>query len=114
MWIAEYRQVLKGWALVEGTMADKYGLSLRDIFEMSWRRFVVLYQYLFTSGALTRVSDNDAASTPTPQQPQLSSGQAYDDINWDQLTNKPPADHVSKVSFSKFMEGSGLTRKVVD
>ncbi len=115
MWVAEYRQVLKGWALVEGTLADKYGFSLRDIVEMSWRRFVILYQYLFTSGALTRVSSDDAAaSTPTTAQPQLTSGQAYDDINWDKLTGADPADRQRKVSFSEFMGGSGLTRKVVD
>lgn len=107
--------MLKGWSLVEGTLADKYGLSLRDIVTMSWRRFVVLYTYLFTSGALTRVSSDDAAaSTPTTAQPQLTSGQAYDDINWDQLTGAEPADRHRKLSFSEFMDGSGLTRKVVD
>lgn len=104
--------MLRSWALVEGTLADKYYLSLRDIITMSWRRFVVLYQYLFVSGALTHVNSDDTAQTPTAEA-LLKGGRAYDDIDWNEFTNKPPADHVRKVSFSEFMDGSGIQRKIV-
>lgn len=104
--------MLKSWALVEGTLADKYDLSLRGIVEMSWRRFVVLYQYLFVSGALTHVNSDDTEPTPTAED-LLQGGRAYDDIDWNEFANKPPADHVRKVSFSEFMDSSGIQRKVV-
>lgn len=105
--------MLKSWALVEGTLADKYGLSLQDIMNMSWRRFVVLYKYLFTSGALTRVESDDTAPTPTTL-PALKGGMSYDKVDWNKLTNTAPADQVRERTFSEYMDGSGLTRKVVD
>ena len=106
--------MLKGWALVEGTLADKYGLSLRDIVEMSWRRFVVLYQYLFTTGALTRVSADEGDSQTPATPPTVKGGRAYDDVDWNALTGSTPADQSSKRSFSDFVDNAGLTRKVVD
>ena len=113
MWVAEYRQVLKSWALVEGTLADKYDLSLRDIVTMSWRRFVVIYRYLFTSGALTHAKSNDDAQLPKATD-LLEGGRAYDDVDWNKMANKSPADHVRKVTLSEFMDGSGLPKKVVE
>ena len=43
LWTARYRTLLRQWSLVESEMAKTYGVTLNDLFRMSWRRFLILF-----------------------------------------------------------------------
>lgn len=46
-WLGRYGSATTQWANVESSMAFHYKLTLRDILEMSWRRFVVMFNALW-------------------------------------------------------------------
>ncbi len=96
---------------MEGSLAANYGLDLRDIWKMSWRRFSVLFRHLFTTGALTR-PDDEADTTPTTDP--VTGSERFDAVtDWNKLVGKPPPDQSNSVSFDDFMSRSGVQRKVV-
>ena len=111
--MAKYRMVTAQWALIEGSMSEHYGLSLRDILTMSWRRFRILYGHLFTAGHLTKI-DSDTNTGPVNQRDPKRKVQ-FDPIDdWNKLVGKPPPDTKRMISFDQFAKGSGIQRKIID
>ena len=93
---------------MEGALAVTYGVTLLDIWTMSWRRFSILFEHLFETGALSRPDDVDSAPKET------AVGQRFDAVtDWNALVGKPPPDKASSVSFNEFMSKSGIQRKVI-
>ncbi len=68
--------MLLQWAKVESEFAKEYGLTLDEVFALSWRRFRVLF-----NGVFTRSEDPDA---PDPDAPEpLAPNTLYDTVDWD-------------------------------
>lgn len=81
---------------------------------MSWRRYRVLLQFLFDTGALSRPGD-DVADTPQQQaQRGAATSRMVDQINWDNLTGKDTSGVEKKtIDFNDFMKSTGITKRVV-
>jgi len=47
-WLGRWRGALTQWREIEAGMMTHYNLTATDIFEMSWRQFVVLFKSIFT------------------------------------------------------------------
>lgn len=107
--------IVAQWALVEGSMAEHYGLSLRDIWTMSWRRFRVLYEHLFVAGHLTRVDPSTGQTYTGPQgDPRPVNFQTFDPIDdWNRSVGRPPPEKKRRLSFDEFTQGFGIKKKVV-
>lgn len=108
--MGRYRQVAAQWALIEGSMAEHYGLSAKDILTMSWRRFRILYRHLFTIGLL--VSNEPA--TGVDNVPDPTRKVRFNPIDdWNNLTGRPAPNKQSTVSFDQFAKRQGIERKIV-
>lgn len=46
--MSRWLSVVRQWGEVEAKFASEYGLSLRDMFDLSWRRFCVLFGGVFS------------------------------------------------------------------
>jgi hypothetical protein len=46
-WLGRYGSAITQWANVESSMAFHYNMTLDDIWTMSWRRFVILFDALW-------------------------------------------------------------------
>ena len=80
--ISRYGAVIASWKNVESSFAYHYGLTLHDIWTMSWRRFVVLFDALYPRKAVDDVADSD---------------DKFDVIkDWDKLSGAHTADKVTK------------------
>lgn len=104
--------VVAHWALVEGSMSEHYGLSLHDILTMSWRRFRILYQHLFTAGHLTMSSPNTDGFTQQSDPIRASKFDPIDD--WNKLVGKAAPDKKSMMSFDQFAAGHGIQKRIID
>ena len=78
MWVARYRTVLRQWSLVESEMAKTYDVTLSDLFRMSWRRFIVLFNSAVEWG------DREGEDVPTGR----GSGELARTVDWDQAVPK--------------------------
>jgi hypothetical protein len=79
------------WKHVEAGFAQYYGLSLHDIWTMSWRRFVVLFDGLY----------------PRPEKDETSN--KFDVIeDWNTLAGRPRPDQVLKpIGIDEYMASQG-------
>lgn len=108
--MGRYRQVVAQWALIEGSMAEHYGLSSRDILTMSWRRFRILYRHLFTIGLLVAKE----AATGTHNVPDPTRAVRFNPIDdWNNITGRPAPEKQKMMSFEQFTAGQGIERKIV-
>lgn len=112
--------IVAQWSLVEGAMAEHYGLGLRDMWDMSWRRFRTLYEHLFVAGHLTRRAPDDPDTytgpqgDPRPVNFQQQDQQKFDPIDdWNRLTGRPAPDKKRIISFDQFASNFGVKRKVI-
>ena len=102
--------MLNSWVLVEGTLASTFGYSLQDVFGMSWRRFRVVLEYLFATGALGRPGETPGNTDQQKAQRASSATRFVDEVNWDALTGKDTSGVTkTKVDFSDFMKTTGMT-----
>ncbi len=46
-WLSRYGSAIPQWSNVESSMAFHYSLTLDEIWTMSWRRFVILFDALW-------------------------------------------------------------------
>jgi len=68
--------VVAQWSKVEAEFAKEYGLSLEELFSMTWRRFKVLF-----NGVFTWPEASDAESDPDGPEP-LASNEIYKTVDW--------------------------------
>lgn len=107
--------IVAQWPLVEGAMAEHYGLSLRDMWDMSWRRFRTLYEHLFVAGHLTRnVPKPDTYTGPQGDPKPTNFQPEFDPIDdWNRLVGKSAPDQKRIISFDQFASNFGVKRKVI-
>ncbi len=100
--------MLNSWTLVEGALASTFGYSLQDVMTMSWRRFRVVLEYLFATGALGRPGESPGNTHEQQAQRSASATRLVDEVNWDALTGKDTSGVTkTKVDFSDFMKTTG-------
>ena len=74
--VSRYGAAIVSWKNVEAGFAYNYGLTLHDMWTMSWRRFVVLFDGLYPRPEKDETSDkfdviedwNTLAGRPKPDQ----------------------------------------------
>lgn len=107
--------IVAHWALVEGSMAEHYGVSLHDIWRMSWRRFRTLYDHLFTAGHLTMNNpDQDTSSGPQADPTPPGRQPKFDPIgDWNRIVGKAPPERARRITFDEFANNFGVKREVI-
>jgi hypothetical protein len=104
--MGKYRQVVAQWALIEGSMAEHYGLTAHDIFTMSWRRFRILYRHLFTIGLLVENPAVSDGQFPNPEEKVR-----FHPINdWNKLAGRTAPEKQSMISFDQYAKREGVGR----
>lgn len=93
-WLGRYGSAIPQWSNVESSMAFHYNLTLDDIWDMSWRRFVVLFNALWPRKDTEEEQDDG--------------NQKFDVINdWNALVGKQPTVTKPK-ELSQYLKEQGI------
>lgn len=98
--MARYHTVIRQWSQVESEMAKSYGVSLKDLFTMSWRRFTVLFEGAFN---WTEVEEEKTGV-----------GSIASTVDWDSAEQKPVKDLFSQFTTDVLPTNKPGTKLPVD
>lgn len=93
-------------------MRERYGITARDLFKMSWREFRVLFESLVSREILgfgdgvTKIDDAEYAPD----------GNKFDAIkDWQDITGeKSDAINKGTVSFDDYMKRNNIQKRIID
>lgn len=100
-------------------MAEHYGLTAQDIFEMSWRRFVVLFEGIFVWASADEVAEGSLPAEYSKGGSKRShweqavyeargaTGEIQRSIDWDALQGREKPVSTSVITTAELMAGMG-------
>lgn len=103
--------VIAHWGVVEGTMRERYGTTVRDLFEMPWREFRTLFESLVRMGILTF---NDGSSDDDEDDAPAADDSKFDVVkDWNAMLGKTDVVPKKATSLEDFMGRHSMRKRVL-